>query len=506
MCFVARVTRTITMVSHVVADAFRLASTSLNGRFISPYQNRGVVWMLNAEIGRDSGPLGGFLCDEMGLGKTVQMTGTMLGNPVKRTLVIVPRSVVSQWVSELNKFAPQLSVQVWEGKDVPLTADVVVTTYGRVMNRKDFEKYTLLHKYSWDRVVLDEAHEIRNAKSKTHKSVCALKCKYRWILTGTPVFNNLRDFVSLCSFFGIEQRMVQAKYRSICDEHVLRRTKEDVSKFNSRLALPGCDIENVELEMYDEEEAVYSVAYEETRDMIMEIFRTSTNIAAHAMNILEGLLRVRQCMVHPQLYLDGVALKTDANVEFYEGKSKKFEYLLDGIKSHPTEKSLVFSQFRTEMDMIGKMLRDEGITCYRIDGSVPGHVRDKFVQDFKNFDGGCVFLIQIKAGGVGLNLQEATRVYITAPSWNPATELQAIGRSHRTGQTKQVFVKKLIYVGSNDIPSIEQSMLDLQFRKSGISAEVLGDETLKKQIPFTNMKNVSIRDIKKLFSAPPKKS
>lgn len=497
MCIYGHLSFTMSL----VRDAFATATKSLNGRLISPYQNRGVAWMLNSELGRsDNGPLGGFLCDEMGLGKTVQTASVMLGNKVDRTLVIAPRSVITQWVSELNRFAPSLRVATWEGGKVDEAADVIVTTYGRIMNRKDFEKYTSLHKYFWDRIVLDEAHEIRNAKSKTHVSICQLSSRYRWILTGTPIFNNIKDFVSLCKFFGVDQRIVQANYEKIRDTYVLRRTKADVSKFNSRLELPKCDIENVELEMYPEEAAIYDISYSETRDMIMDIFKNSANIAAHSMNIMEGLLRVRQCMVHPQLYNDGVAKKNETNVEYYEGKSKKFEYLLNSIKSHPSEKSLVFCQFRTEMDIISSMLRDENITCFRIDGSVSGADRDSRVAHFKSFDSGCVFIIQIKAGGVGLNLQEATRVYITAPSWNPATELQAIGRSHRTGQTKNVYVKKLVYIGTEDTPSIEQSMLELQFRKSGIAAEILGDESLKKQIPFTNMKNISIRDIKSLFS------
>ena len=140
------------------------------------------------------------------------------------------------------------------------------------------------------------------------------------------------------------------------------------------------------------------------------------------------------------------------------------------------------------------------MTVFRIDGSVAKEDRIRQINGFKKAESG-VFLIQIKAGGQGLNLQEATRVYITSPAWNPATELQAIGRSHRTGQTKKVVVKKLIYAGQEDVPSIEQSIMALQGHKSEVCAEVLNDPRLLKQIPTKAKGNITIQDIKKLFSA-----
>ena len=284
---------------------------------------------------------------------------------------------------------------------------------------------------------------------------------------------------------------------------MLRRTKEDVARFNKRLELPPCDFQNVELDMYPEERGVYNQAFMEAKAAIDSIFSTSENIAAHNMEILECLLRVRQVMIHPQLYLNGIATKTEIDVEEFEGVSRKMEYLLETISSHPREKTLVFCQFITEMDIIHEILAEAGMTVFRIDGSIPREQRDLNLKNFKATDttksSGCVFLIQVKAGGVGLNIQEATRVYITAPSWNPATELQAIGRSHRTGQTQRVVVRKLIYAGDDDIPSVEQSIMVLQGNKSKVCAEILGDDRLLNQIPVSNRKGVSLRDVRNIF-------
>ena len=169
------------------------------------------------------------------------------------------------------------------------------------------------------------------------------------------------------------------------------------------------------------------------------------------------------------------------------------------IQEHPDEKSLVFCQFRGEMNYIQSQLK---CPVFRIDGSVPKDERVRQIEGFKKASGGAVFIIQIKSGGQGLNLQEATRVYIMAPSWNPATELQAIGRSHRTGQTQAVYVKKLIYKECPRFVSVEEEMMALQGHKSIVCSEVLNDDRVKTQIPVNRTSDrISILDIKKIFRA-----
>ena len=478
-----------------IEEQYNLAKDNLNGRLFAPYQREGVLWMLTMES-QDSGPKGGFLCDEMGLGKTVQMVSTMLGNPQKSTLIIVPKSIITQWVGEIKKFAPQLSVHVFDGPNRNLKdADVVIMPYSLLSTNE----MTVIHKKSWDRVILDEAHEIRNKSSRLFKSVCRLKTDIRWIVTGTPVFNSMNDFVSLCTFLGIDKALVQGMTNKIKDIYILRRTKDDLAKINERLRLPDCHFENVELDMFPDEKQLYEFVFNDAQDTIREAFRNAISLNSKNMVILEALLRARQVMIWPAMYLEGIAKQNGTQPEEWIGRSNKMETLFRMIKSHTDEKTLVFCQFRGEMDYIQKNL--EGPT-FRIDGSVPKEERDNQVSAFKRAPPGAVFIIQIRSGGQGLNLQEATRVYITGPSWNPATELQAIGRAHRTGQTKEVFVKKLVYKETDTFVSVEEEMMALQGHKSIVCSKVLNDERIERQIPVKRTtEKISILDIKKIFKA-----
>jgi len=480
-----------------IEDQYTLAKNTLNGRLFAPYQREGVLWMLTME-NQTSGPKGGFLCDEMGLGKTVQLLATMLGNPKTRTLLVVPKSIITQWAEEIARFAPNLSVCVFDGPNRRYDAkkDIVIAPYS-LLSSND----VTLHMVQWNRVILDEAHEIRNKKSKLFKSVCQLKTQIKWIVTGTPVFNSMEDFVSLCAFLGLSKTVVQGMTNKIKDIYILRRTKEDLAKINERLRLPPCYFENVELEMYPDEKQLYEVVFLEAQDTIRDAFRHAQSLNAKNMIILECLLRARQAMIWPQMYLDGVAKQNETQAEQWVGRSKKMETLFEMVKSHPNEKSLIFCQFRGEMNYIQQQL-SAFCTVFRIDGSVPKEERVRQIEGFKKAASGAVFIIQIKSGGQGLNLQEATRVYITAPSWNPATELQAIGRAHRTGQTQTVYVKKLIYKECPRFVSVEEEMMALQGHKSIVCAEVLNDERIEKQIPVNRTSaKISILDIKKIFKA-----
>jgi SNF2 family DNA or RNA helicase len=477
-----------------------LAEKRLVGRLIGPYQREGVEWMLGRET--HQGIKGGFLCDEMGLGKTVEVIATMLGNQKRRTLIIAPKSVLTQWRDEVRKFTGRtLRVGVWDGPNrtretIALAEmDIVITSYSLLLPRND-EKNTPLHRIPWDRLVLDEGHEVRNPKTKTFMSIRTLKTNIRWIVSGTPIFNSIRDFASLCSILGISQKQVQAQCEQIRHTYVLRRTKQDVSEFNMRLALPPCEFDNLELEMNPEEKQLYTEVYSDSKEKVKALLRT--NDKGTTMHILECLLRVRQAMIWPQLYYDGMAVKDDQDPLVFEGRSKKHDTLIELIKMHPKEKSLVFCQFVGEMDQIQLRLASEKIDVYRIDGSVSKDAREHRIESYKKSKSGAVFIIQIKAGGVGLNLQEATRVYIMSPAWNPATELQAIARSHRTGQLNKVYIKKLVYAGSEELPSIEESIMKLQDTKALVCAEVLNDPRLSSQLPKTKSK-YTIQDLKRLF-------
>ena len=272
-----------------------------------PHQIEGVNWMLEREHS-SVGPKGGFLCDEMGLGKTAQLVTIIKRNKTGPTLVVVPKSIVTQWKNEIHKFAPELSVFVYDGIKRTRDAsefqrhDVTVCPYSLLT-----EDAPLVHVIEWGRVILDEAHEIRNRRSKRFKSAMQIGATYRWVVTGTPVFNDVRDFVSLCAFIGIDRVDVQCNLEVVREKFIIRRTKNKDS-------IPECHFENVELEMYPEEKTIYVQAFSEAQEMIREMMKRAEahgNLTMYNMDILEQLLRARQVMAWPQLYIDGMAKKLD---------------------------------------------------------------------------------------------------------------------------------------------------------------------------------------------------
>jgi SNF2 family DNA or RNA helicase len=479
-----------------IISAFKLGTSRLQGRLINPYQRDGVLWLLNRELSQRR--KGGFLCDEMGLGKTIQLITMMISNPKPRTLVIVPVSVLSQWESEIKKFAPHLRVYVHHGNNREMDTDnipqfdVFLTTYS-LMRLSEMEQIVPF-RYLWDRVILDEGHEIRSNKSKTNKNINHLTTEIKWIVTGTPVFNNVKDFVTLCGWLGIHKQDVQANIKSIRSRYVLRRTKEDVAGFNKRLELPPCEVKNVELDLNPEEAVLYNTIYTECKNKVHEIIRSGIHNGMKAMLILECFLRVRQTLTHPFVYMAGTE-----DPQPWEHGCAKTDYLVNSIVEHKTEHSIVFCQFITEMNIIQEKLREQNIECFRIDGSVSQEARVHQINLFRKKPS--VLVIQIKAGGVGLNLQEATRVYITSPAWNPATELQAIGRAHRTGQTRKVTVERLYYKGTDEIPSIEESIMQLQEHKSAVTSEVLNDPRILAKYPKQTKNTMNIKTLSKIFSS-----
>jgi len=405
------------------------------------YQETGVRWM----ISRENTSQGGFLCDEMGLGKTIQIL-SLIRNLGGKTLVICPKSVVHQWQKESARVCVQITV----------------TTYQQV------EKYVGSR---WHRIVLDEAHEVRNPKSKTHRRVKSVAYEKAWIVTGTPVYNTLMDFAALASFIGYTQMDIQRYDDDIKKEVVLRRTKHDYC------SLPPCHIETVDVPLGPEESNLYGNLYAKYCSRAKMLSSNET------MEMLEMFLRLRQFLILPSMVPD---------VEF-EGPSSKLVKVFEFMESHPDEKSLVFTQFHAESDFIQTWAKRRGWPVFRIDGSVDEDGRTHQIEKFRKASNRAIFIIQIKAGGQGLNLQEATRVYIVGPSWSPATELQAISRAHRTGQTREVHVKRLISV-CEGVPSIEESIQELQNHKMVITSQVLNDERLN---PVS--RRVTATELKKFF-------
>jgi SNF2 family DNA or RNA helicase len=235
--------------------------------------------------------------------------------------------------------------------------------------------------------------------------------------------------------------------------------------------------------MYEEERALYECAFTEAQDSITQVIRESVSLHRRNMYMLECLLRMRQIMRWPQLYFDGVAKSNEQIPEIWKHSTHKMSRLFQELASHPTEKSVIFCTFKGELDYIERQL---ACPTFRI-------------ELFENAPDNSVMVTQIKCGGVGLNIQCATRVYIMAPSWNPATELQAIGRCHRSGQKNDVFVKKLVYKDTPIARSVELAMMSLQGHKSILCADVLNDKRVENQIPIRQEKTMDA--IRKIFRA-----
>ena len=231
------------------------------------YQKVGVKWMVNREKQRIKG---GFLCDEMGLGKTIQTLCTMMINRVPRTLIIVPNSLVDQWVREVDEMT-----------NFKIDKDVVVTTYSKFLPK--CQKYREYMSQHWDRVILDEGHEIRTKKSKKFKNICNISSDIRWVITGTPIYNKKADYDTLLKFVTHDSFDIPSR-----QEIMLRRTKEDVN-----LKIPMCHFENVEIEMYQEEFDVYKRYFNIFCGEITKKLEQGGPVQLYNMLLIECLLRSR---------------------------------------------------------------------------------------------------------------------------------------------------------------------------------------------------------------------
>ena len=468
-------------------NPYKIAEQRFEGNLITPYQPTGVRWMMMRE--RHYVP-GGILCDEMGLGKTAETIFTILSDPeIKQTLIVCPKSVLEQWAVEFHRFAPCLHGKVMihaggkRNKDPEYINQfkVVITTLGMIAPNKH-NNNTELHRISWGRVVVDEAHDVRNEKSITFKFLNHLNAHIRWCLTGTPVFNKIADFVSLMKWIGVPQACVQSDMSGYTKTYVLRRTKEQVCIANEDLRLPECKVTNVFVDLNTSEELVYKEVFEDGRRVAMAMARAQ-NAAMYMMELIEKYLRCRQTLAQPKLVSLVVEHPYDINQV-----SSKVTKLLKMLATHPTEKTLIFCNFRGEMDAIHTAVNRK---VYRIDGSVTQADRLVRVKEFNEDQTGAIFIIQIKAGGVGLNLQQATQVYIMSPAWNPATEVQAICRSHRTGQTQTVHVHRMI---AQDVdkytPSVEKRILQLQGAKSKFFDELMGSSGDMSNLPVSGCPDI----------------
>ena len=470
------------------------------------YQLEGYSWLYRLSLNH----FGACLADDMGLGKTLQ-TLTLLkrvinetpeqdnvpakladNNPsqqlslfdhpaiVKKTkasIVIVPTSLVHNWLNEINRFTPELRVSAYVGsgrknlRELFDHNDIILTSYGILRNEiEDFASLQFLY------IILDESQMIKNPGSKTYQAVTHLQADNRIVLTGTPIENSLSDLWAQINFLNpgllgslhffrsefqlpIEKdndEIKQDKLLKLISPFILRRTKTEVAT-----DLPSLTEQTIYCDMDDMQEAYYEKEKSKARNLVIE--RTlKMGYQKSAIVILQSLTKLRQIANHPAL-ID----------EMYFAESGKYTEITRNLQSLVTEgnKALIFSSFVKHLGLVRKYLNKQKINYAWLTGETKD--REKEIKRFQE-DGKCpFFLVSLKAGGVGLNLTAAEYVFLLDPWWNPAAEIQAISRAHRIGQDKHVFVYR--FISRN---TLEEKILKLQEHKSNL-ADAFVNNSLK---------------------------
>ena len=446
---------------------------------LRPYQRQGVDWL--QFLG--SAGLGGVLADDMGLGKTVQTLAHLMidkaaGRLDRPSLIVCPTSVIPNWMAEARRFAPDLSVLALHGAarkanfaSIP-KYDLVLSTYPLLT--RDHE---VLSAQDWHAVILDEAQSIKNPNAETTRQALRLKARQRLCLSGTPLQNHLGELWSLFDFlapgFLGGQKSFKTRFRTPIEKHgdvqrqdlltrrirpfMLRRTKQQVI---TELPPKTEIVEPVEMET--NQRAIYE-AIRLSMHAKVQAAIAQKGLARSGIIILDALLKMRQACCDPRL----LKLKTVAKSKAGSAKLERLMEMLS-IMFEEGRRVLLFSQFTEMLGLIQGRLEDDGVDFVKLTGDT----KDRLTP-VRKFQGGDVplFLISLKAGGVGLNLTAADTVIHYDPWWNPATEDQATDRAHRIGQTKNVFVHRLVTLGT-----IEEKMEVLKEKKRGIVASVMDAE------------------------------
>ena len=475
----------------------KLATAPLSSEIkasLRPYQQSGLNWLQALD---DLG-YGGCLADDMGLGKTLQTISFLQylkeKYPGSTQLVVCPTSLIFNWENEIQKFCPTLKYYTHYGLQREFNKthfeeyDVVLTTYGVVRNDLDE-----LNEFLWQYIILDESQAIKNPDARVTKAVQQLRSVNRVILSGTPVQNNTSDLFAQFNFlnpgllgtreffnrefstpidkFGSKEKTQQL--RKLIHPFTLRRTKEQVAK-----DLPDKTVTVLWCTMDAEQRKLYNQYRDGYRKKLLKKI-DEEGITKSGLDVLEGLLRLRQICDHPAM-VDKTSNEPLSSV-------KVEELIREVTENAGNHKLLIFSQFTEMLQLIKAQFEDNNISYCYLDGSTSLPKRKQEVERFQEDESIKAFLISLKAGGVGLNLTVADYVYIVDPWWNPAAEQQAIDRAHRIGQKRKVFAYKMICKDT-----VEEKILQLQEKK-----KMLADDLIQEDAGF--VKNLSRDDIEFLF-------
>lgn len=462
---------------------------------LRPYQKDGLSWIMF--LYRNG--FGGILADDMGLGKTVQTLAFLqkvnaLRDKDSPALLVAPTSLLFNWEKEAEIFTPNLNVYIHKGqrrnKEIEFIKahDLVVTSYGLIRN--DFE---ILDQIRFSCIVLDESQYIKNQSSKSTQLINKLHSDHRLCLTGTPIENSIKDLWSQMNFLNkgllgssrafqleyvkpIEKEMDKDKMAELSKKvktFVLRRTKQQVAK-----DLPALTEKTILCEMSPEQKSWYEEIKSQYRNELLDLVEKQ-GVERSKLSILQGLTKLRQLANHPKLL--------DEDTSFESGKHQQIMKHLQ-VVIEEDHKVLIFSQFVSYLKLLSKDLRRMRIPHFQLYGETGIEDRNRMVESFQNGSTEKVFLISLKAGGVGLNLTAADYVFITDPWWNPAAEAQARDRTHRIGQTNKVISYKFI---SDE--TVEEKIITLQNKKKSYASDII-------QVEDNIIRSLELKDVRSLFN------
>lgn len=439
---------------------------------LRPYQQEGLNWLTFLYDFN----FHGILADDMGLGKTVQVIAFLstlkIESPI---LIVVPTSLIFNWKKELERFLPEIHVQIHHGSErlngPQNNPQIIITTYTTL--RLDFQ---LFSKTTYSCLILDEAQAIKNANTQTAQTVARLNAQFRLSITGTPIENHIMELWSHFNFlmpdlFGDEKSFAAEVLAGMSDNRfykriqrkirpfLLRRRKEEVAK-----DLPEKIEQTVWVEMGDEQRAIYESFLSGIRKNVLNKVSVD-GISKHRIEVLEAIMRLRQICCSP-LLVNNSELSESA-------ESAKLDALMEDLETAIEEgrKVLVYSQFTSMLSLIGARVKEKNWKSVYLDGSTQN--RERVVTEFQENPEVSLFLISLKAGGIGLNLTAADYVFLYDPWWNDAVENQAIDRAHRIGRKDTVVAKRYILA-----ESIEEKMMSLKAAKSSLAMDILDDNAV----------------------------
>ena len=438
------------------------------------HQVTGVKWMLDREKQPESG---GLLCDEMGLGKTMEILGLMKNSPKKKTLLLGPKAVISQWVdaaSKSNFNVMEVDNGGWKLLGTPKLQSpwLYITNYEKVPNNPS------LFKKTWDRIVLDEAHRIRNASTVLFKAVDTMERKTLWAVTATPIVNSVKDMNNLLGLVGFKKsRLNDPNDRlNVVAEACLHRSMEEMRKTLKELPSAPIIVKEV-LDFETEEEGNF---YRSIQGKIAARWKHIEHDNTKEIFVL--LMRLRQLSLHPQVYIGAMKRKSilgGYQRPDWDEPSTKFMALKDKIENAPLpSKWIVFCQFHDEMEILQAYL-ESSPAVYKVSqyhGGLSDSEKDEVIEGTKGPlpNGEAIheiLLLQLQSGGVGLNLQHFTKVIFMSPWWTAALMDQAVGRAVRIGQKETVEVTLLV-LKEEETMNIDEKMLNKADEKRGMLEKV----------------------------------